>query len=101
MEIVIIGCGVIGLTSGIVLQEAGYRVRIITRDLPEQTTSSVAAAIWYPYKAYPVERVLAWGRHSFQTYQSLLQIPEAGISLERSALPVVAKVGKHKTPPTQ
>jgi D-amino-acid oxidase len=81
MEVVIIGCGVIGLTSGIVLQEAGYRVRIITRELPEQTTSSVAAAIWYPYKAYPVERVLAWGRYSFQTYQSLLQIPSAGISL--------------------
>lgn len=81
MEVVVIGCGVIGLTSGIVLQEAGYQVRIITRELPEQTTSSVAAAIWYPYKAYPVERVLAWGRHSFQTYQSLLLVPEAGISL--------------------
>ncbi len=81
MEAVIIGCGVSGLTSGIVLQEAGYQVRIITRELPEETTSSVAAAIWYPYKAYPVERVLAWGRHSFQIYQSLFQVPEAGIQL--------------------
>ena len=34
-----------------------------------QTTSSVAAAIWYPYKAYPEERVLSWGSETFEIFE--------------------------------
>ena len=49
----VVGCGVIGLTAGVRVREAGLGVRIVTAELPLQTTSSVAAAIWYPYKAYP------------------------------------------------
>ncbi|MEI2611278.1 MAG: FAD-dependent oxidoreductase [Candidatus Promineifilaceae bacterium] len=81
MEVVIIGCGVIGLTSGIVLQEAGWPVRIITRELPEQTVSSVAAAIWFPFKAYPLERVIGWGQKAFQKYQALTEDPSTGVSM--------------------
>lgn len=81
MEVVVIGCGVSGLTCGIVLQEAGYRVRIVTREMPEDTVSAVAAAIWYPFKAYPVDRVLGWGHQSFQIFQQLAQQPHTGVSL--------------------
>jgi D-amino-acid oxidase len=52
-DAVVVGCGVIGLTAAISLREAGLDARIVTAELPEATTSSVAAAIWYPYKAYP------------------------------------------------
>ena len=32
---------------------------MVARDLPLETTSSAAAALWYPYRAYPFERVTA------------------------------------------
>ena len=68
MEVVVVGCGVSGLSCGIRLLEAGFDVQIWARDLPLRTTSNIAAAIWYPYKAYPQELVgrLAAGqrRHS-------------------------------------
>ena len=48
MNLIIIGCGVSGLSCGIRLLEAGYGVRIWARDLPPHTTSNVAAAVWYP-----------------------------------------------------
>ncbi len=52
MEILVIGGGVSGLTTAIRLQEAvrgtPWRVRIWTCEPPVRTTSSVAAALWYP-----------------------------------------------------
>ena len=44
----VIGSGVIGLTSAIRLLEAGFNVKIIAKDLPPNTTSNVAAALWHP-----------------------------------------------------
>lgn len=80
-EVLIIGCGVSGLSCGIRLRQRGWRVRIVARELPPQTTSNVAAAIWYPYRAYPEERVLAWSAVSFQEFLRLTAVPAAGISL--------------------
>jgi D-amino-acid oxidase len=79
-EIIILGCGVSGLTCGIRLLEAGFDVTIVARDLPPHTTSNVAAAIWYPYQAYPEDRVLAWGRVTLDEFYRLMDVPEAGVS---------------------
>ncbi|MBD0293453.1 MAG: FAD-dependent oxidoreductase [Jiangellaceae bacterium] len=81
MEVVVIGCGVIGLSAAVRLQEAGFPVRIIARDLPPATTSSVAAAIWYPYRAYPQHRVLDWGRRTLAVFHELAGERSAGILL--------------------
>ena len=44
----------IGLTSAVRLPaEAGHRVDVLALDLPRETTSAVAAALWYPYLALP------------------------------------------------
>lgn len=80
-EITIVGCGVSGLTCGIVLQEAGYTVKIVARDLPPFTTSNIAGAIWYPYRAYPIERALRWGRTGYEQFERLLGVPEAGVKI--------------------
>lgn len=79
MSVVIIGCGVSGLTSGIRLLEAGHAVTIVTRDLPEQTTSNVAAAYWYPYRAAPRNRVFAWAKRTYQVFQTIAADRESGV----------------------
>jgi D-amino-acid oxidase len=78
-DAVVVGCGVIGLTAAITLREAGVDARIVTAELPPATTSSVAAAIWYPYKAYPEDRVLSWGRRTYEVFEELSNLPESGV----------------------
>jgi D-amino-acid oxidase len=70
---------VIGLTTAICLREAGLEAGIVAAELPPGTTSSVAAAIWYPYKAYPEDRVLSWGSRTFDVFEELSGTPESGI----------------------
>jgi D-amino-acid oxidase len=60
-----------GLTCAVRLLEAGHRVDVVARDLPGETTSVVAAAIWYPYRAWPQERVLAWGSRAYEVFAAL------------------------------
>jgi len=79
MDVLVIGCGVSGLTTGLRLLQAGYRVRIWARDLPPHTTSNVAAAIWFPYKAYPIDRVTNWGKLAFQKFKELQFVEGSGI----------------------
>ena len=81
MDVAVLGCGVIGLSAAIRLLEAGFSVRIVTAELPQATTSSVAAAIWYPYRAYPAEKVLDWGGRSFAVFEELATTPDAGIRM--------------------
>lgn len=79
MDAVVVGCGVIGLTAAISLREAGLDVGIVTAGLPPSTTSSVAAAIWYPYKAYPEDLVLSWGSRTYAVLEELSDIPDSGV----------------------
>src|SRR5213082_1361854 len=79
MQTLVIGSGVSGLSTGIRLLEAGHEVAIWARDLPPNTTSNIAAAIWHPYKVFPIERVAAWGQRSLEVFYELAQVPEAGV----------------------
>ena len=80
-DILVIGCGVSGLSSGIRLLEAGHRVTIWAKDLPPNTTSNVAGAVWHPFKAAPAEKLAAWSAVSFRVFQQLRALPESGIIL--------------------
>lgn len=81
MKIIVIGCGVMGLTSGLCLLEAGYEVTIWARELPPNTTSNRAAAIWYPYQVAPEDKVVAWGQRSYEIYCELAQVQGTGVAL--------------------
>ncbi len=72
-RVIVVGSGVIGLSCAVRLLEAGHRVDVVARDLPRETTSAVAAAIWYPYLALPQERVTAWAARSYEVFARLAE----------------------------
>jgi glycine/D-amino acid oxidase-like deaminating enzyme len=83
-EIAVLGCGALGLTSGLLLQRAGARVTIYAKDLPPNVRSSLATGVWTPdsricleqYATPPFKRLWeSMARRSWQTYQSLLGLP--------------------------
>ena len=82
-RVVVVGAGVIGLTTAVRLLEAGHRVDVLARDLPRETTSVVAAALWYPYRALPQERVTAWGATTYAALVALADEPGSGVRLLR------------------
>jgi D-amino-acid oxidase len=45
----VLGCGVVGLATARRLQDRGFGVTIYARELPADTTSNVAGALWYPH----------------------------------------------------
>jgi glycine/D-amino acid oxidase-like deaminating enzyme len=83
-DIAVIGCGALGLTSGLLLQRSGARVTIYAKELPPNVRSSLASGLWTPDSricledyATPAFKQL-WSsmvRQSFQTYQNLLGLP--------------------------
>jgi len=83
-DIAVIGCGALGLTSGLLLQRAGAQVTIYAKDLPPNVRSSLATGVWSPDSRICLEEHATpsfnalWermARHSFQTYQTLLGLP--------------------------
>jgi D-amino-acid oxidase len=85
MDIIVIGAGVIGLTSAIRLSEAGHRVRVHAQALAAATTSAVAAAVWYPYQAFPQDAVNRWAAVTYAELVRLADDPRAGI-VQRSGI---------------
>jgi D-amino-acid oxidase len=59
-DVLVIGAGVIGLTTATCLAEAGVSVAIATAEPPQQTTSVAAGAIWGPHLVGRDERVARW-----------------------------------------
>lgn len=79
---IVVGAGVVGLTCALRLLEAGHRVDVVARDLPQETTSAVAAGFWYPYRALPQERVTAWAATSYAVFDALADTdPESGVRM--------------------
>ena len=76
----VVGCGVSGLTCGVRLLEEGLGVTILAKAVPPSTTSDKAAAIWYPYRADPPDRVLAWSKRTFESFTRLSGSPGTGVS---------------------
>jgi D-amino-acid oxidase len=82
-RIVVVGAGVVGLSCAVRLLERGHDVAVVARDLPLETTSSVAAALWYPHRAYPFERVTAWGAATFAELSRIAGDEETGVVMRR------------------
>jgi D-amino-acid oxidase len=83
MHVVVIGGGVVGLSSAIRLLESGHTVELWARELPPHTTSDVAAAVWYPYRAWPPEKTLGWGQRTYEVLEHLAGQPGTGVFLSQ------------------
>jgi D-amino-acid oxidase len=77
MRVIVVGAGVIGLSCAVRLAEAGYEVAVFARDLPLETTSAVAAAVWYPYLAAPRDKVAAWSKTTYDEFAGLAEHEES------------------------
>ncbi|WP_338763945.1 FAD-dependent oxidoreductase [Nocardia vulneris] len=79
-DVLVLGAGVIGLTTAVCLAEAGHRVRVWAELPPRQTTSAVASGLWGPGHT---PRDLAWSRVSFAELARLAEEPASGVHFER------------------
>ncbi|MGW2647918.1 FAD-dependent oxidoreductase [Streptomyces sp. NPDC001393] len=73
---IVVGSGVAGLTTAVVLAESGRRVRVWAREPAERTTSAVAGGLWWPYRIEPEPLVGAWALASLAVYEELAHRPE-------------------------
>jgi glycine/D-amino acid oxidase-like deaminating enzyme len=83
-EIAVIGCGALGLTSALLAQRAGLKVRIYAKERPPEVRSSLATGSWTPSsrfctaEAATPELAQRWeemARISYRTYQHMLGLP--------------------------
>jgi D-amino-acid oxidase len=79
--VLVVGGGVIGLSAGVRLLEAGFAVELRAREPAEACVSGVAAALWYPYHARPVDRVRRWGALAWRQFVLLAEDPATGVRL--------------------
>ena len=78
-EIVVVGAGVVGLTTAISLAEAGLSTRVVTAEPPSAVTSVAAGAIWGPVRCGPDDRCYAWARTGLEVLGALADEPSAGV----------------------
>ncbi len=76
--VAVLGCGVIGLTTARMAQDAGFAVTIYTKAMPPETTSNIAGGQWYPASVYDDEtkvteaftdQFLAAAKYAYERYQ--------------------------------
>jgi D-amino-acid oxidase len=64
VRVTVVGAGVAGLTTAIELQERGHDVTVVAAARGDAITSSVAGAVWFPYRAGESPRVLDWAHRT-------------------------------------
>ncbi|MGW7525773.1 FAD-dependent oxidoreductase [Streptomyces sp. NPDC054783] len=79
-EVIVVGCGVAGLTTALVLSEAGRAVTVVSDREPQRTTSAVAGALWGPY-VFDDPRVLDWSLHSLPDLTAIAADPRSGVRI--------------------
>jgi D-amino-acid oxidase len=62
---VVLGGGISGLTCAQRLLAAGHDVTVVTADRVQDTTSHLAAAVWFPTAAGPPGAVARWGAATY------------------------------------
>lgn len=95
-DVVVIGAGVIGLTTAVTLAEAGATVAVHSADRPQETTSAVAGAMIGPVIPDADPRVPRWAETSTAVFREMAQDPASSVHMMRGRL--VSNVGDDVPP---
>jgi hypothetical protein len=80
--IVVVGGGVSGLTTGVVLLEAGLSVRLIAKEVPARTSRG-AGAIWSPSFVEPWADVREWSLTLLSGHRVTVPLVDMAVYLDR------------------
>lgn len=89
--IAVIGCGIIGLSTSILLLESGEEVTIYAADKHPQISSSIACAIWLPIlvtdenrlSSEAISKYAYYAKASWEVYERQSNEPRYGINWSR------------------
>jgi len=80
----VVGAGVSGLSCGIRLMEDGWKVTIWSSEFSPNTTSDIAAALWYPFLSAPIEKTHSWGSNTYNVFKQLSEDSSTGIIMTQT-----------------
>jgi D-amino-acid oxidase len=80
-SVAIVGAGVSGLTCGVLFAERGFRTVIFAEQIGQQTTSGAAGALWFPYDAEPIAKVIPWALATYKVLVDLTKDAQSGVSM--------------------
>jgi D-amino-acid oxidase len=95
-DVLVIGAGVIGLTTAVCLAETGIEVLVRTADSPHLTTSAVAGAMCGLTVTGPDDPATRWGRVATREFLALAEQPGTGVHIMRGRL--VSQLGDAPPP---
>lgn len=80
LRVVIVGSGVIGLTTAVMLAEDGYEVHVYYNQPLSRTASFAAAAFWFPVLVGRDPRIPDMAANSLKVFTELAADAESGVS---------------------
>lgn len=91
-RILVIGAGVVGLTTALCLLQAGFRVTVVANTFSPKTTSNVAGALWewppavcgHHRNPISLKRSKAWCMTSYESFKELSEKSETGVKRLKS-----------------
>ncbi len=93
-DVVVVGAGVSGLSTGILGAEAGAQVRIVAAEPPLRTTSAAATGMCGPVFRGPDERTAAWELATVRHLVGLAAAePDAGVHISTGLAAAPGAVG--------
>ena len=81
---IVLGAGVVGLTTAVSLLEAGCDVQVVADATVEGTTSYIAAGVWFPTHVGPPGKVAGWGRRTFEVLAGQARDSVPGVVMRES-----------------
>jgi D-amino-acid oxidase len=84
MRVIVLGAGVVGLSTAVRLLEAGCDVKVVAAGTVEATTSFVAAGVWFPTHVGPPDKVAVWGGRTLEVLADQARDGVPGVVMRES-----------------
>jgi D-amino-acid oxidase len=86
-DVIVVGGGVNGLTTAVLLAERGLSVVVVSRDEESRTASAISGGLCWPYRIEPQKQAVEWAVRSFRNFAWLAEQPAlTGVRLVRGTL---------------